>query len=70
MPASMLLAPMLLRADDVDGFLAMVLLFAIVWTTDVLGLFRRPRFRRPEADAGGQPEEDLVRRDRRRARRP
>lgn len=36
---SMLLAPMLLRADDIDGFLAMLLLFAIVWTTDVLGYF-------------------------------
>jgi phosphatidate cytidylyltransferase len=36
---SMLLAPVLLRADDVDGFLAMVLLFAVVWTTDVLGYF-------------------------------
>jgi len=36
---SMLLAPMLLRDDDVHGFLAMVLLFAVVWTTDVLGYF-------------------------------
>jgi phosphatidate cytidylyltransferase len=35
----MLLAPMLLRADDAYGFLAMVLLFAIVWTTDILGYF-------------------------------
>jgi len=35
----MLLAPMLLRADDVFGFLAMVLLFAIVWTTDIMGYF-------------------------------
>ncbi len=33
------LAPMLLRADAADGFFAMVLLFAIVWTTDVLGYF-------------------------------
>jgi phosphatidate cytidylyltransferase len=36
---AMLLAPMLLRADDVAGFFAMVLLFAVVWTTDVLGYF-------------------------------
>lgn len=35
----MLLAPVLLRADDIDGFLAMVLLFAVVWTTDILGYF-------------------------------
>jgi phosphatidate cytidylyltransferase len=35
----MLLAPLLLRRDPNDGFLAMVLLFAIVWTTDVLGYF-------------------------------
>jgi phosphatidate cytidylyltransferase len=33
------LAPMLLRADAADGFFAIVLLFAIVWTTDVLGYF-------------------------------
>lgn len=35
----MLLAPMVLRADRGDGFLAMVLLFGIVWTTDVGGFF-------------------------------
>jgi phosphatidate cytidylyltransferase len=35
----MLLAPLLLRADTADGFLVMVLLFAIVWSTDVLGYF-------------------------------
>jgi phosphatidate cytidylyltransferase len=35
----MLMAPMLLRADDAFGFIAMLLLFAIVWTTDVLGYF-------------------------------
>jgi phosphatidate cytidylyltransferase len=37
--AVMLLAPILLRADDVDGFFAIALLFAVVWTTDVLGYF-------------------------------
>jgi phosphatidate cytidylyltransferase len=36
---AMLLAPMLLRDDDGYGFFAMVLLFAVVWTTDVLGYF-------------------------------
>ena len=35
----MLLAPLLLRADNAYGFLALVLLFAIVWTTDILGYF-------------------------------
>jgi phosphatidate cytidylyltransferase len=35
----MLLAPLLLRADNMYGFLALVLLFAIVWTTDILGYF-------------------------------
>jgi phosphatidate cytidylyltransferase len=37
--AALVLAPVLLRADADDGFLAIVLLFAIVWTTDVLGYF-------------------------------
>ena len=45
---AMLLAPMLLRADDIDGFLAMVLLFAIVWTTDVLGYFAGRAFGGPK----------------------
>jgi phosphatidate cytidylyltransferase len=35
----MLLAPLLLRADNTYGFLALILLFAIVWTTDILGYF-------------------------------
>jgi phosphatidate cytidylyltransferase len=45
---SMLLAPMLLRADDIHGFLAMVLLFAVVWTTDVLGYFAGRAFGGPK----------------------
>jgi phosphatidate cytidylyltransferase len=36
---TMLLAPMLLRADVQYGFFAMVLLFAVVWTTDVFAYF-------------------------------
>ena len=36
---TMLLAPILLRADMHYGFLAMVLLFAIVWATDVFAYF-------------------------------
>ncbi len=35
----MLLAPVLLRADDQSGFAAIVFLFAVVWTTDVFGYF-------------------------------
>jgi phosphatidate cytidylyltransferase len=35
----LLTAPMVLRHDAELGFLAMVLLFAIVWTTDILGFF-------------------------------
>ena len=44
----MLLAPVLLRADDIDGFLAMVLLFAVVWTTDILGYFAGRAFGGPK----------------------
>lgn len=36
---TMLLAPMLLRADPHYGFFAMALLFAVVWTTDVFAYF-------------------------------
>jgi phosphatidate cytidylyltransferase len=36
---AMLLAPMLLRDDDAYGFFALVLLFAVVWSTDILGFF-------------------------------
>jgi phosphatidate cytidylyltransferase len=35
----LLLAPQLLRRDAEYGFLAMVLLFAVVWSTDILGFF-------------------------------
>ncbi len=45
---SMLLAPVLLRADDNDGFFAMALLFGIVWTTDVLGYFAGRTFGGPK----------------------
>jgi phosphatidate cytidylyltransferase len=36
---SMLIACVLLRGDTQYGFVAIVLLFAIVWTTDILGYF-------------------------------
>lgn len=45
---ALLLAPMLLRADDSHGFLAMILLFAIVWTTDILGYFAGRAFGGPK----------------------
>lgn len=44
----MLLAPLLLRHDDVDGFLAIAFLFAVVWTTDVLGYFGGRAFAGPK----------------------
>lgn len=36
---ALLLAPMMLRGEDWLGFVALVLLFAIVWTTDIFGYF-------------------------------
>ena len=36
---TMLLAPMLLRTDPDYGFFAIVLIFAVVWTTDVMAYF-------------------------------
>jgi phosphatidate cytidylyltransferase len=45
---AMLLAPLLLRGDDWLGFIALVLLFAIVWTTDVFGYFGGRAFGGPK----------------------
>jgi phosphatidate cytidylyltransferase len=45
---ALVLSPMVLRADQDYGFLAMVLLFAIVWTTDVLGYFAGRAFGGPK----------------------
>ena len=36
---AMVLAPLLLRNGGAGGFLALIALFAIVWTTDILGYF-------------------------------
>jgi phosphatidate cytidylyltransferase len=36
---ALILAPIILRADEDYGFFAIVFLFAIVWTNDVLGYF-------------------------------
>jgi phosphatidate cytidylyltransferase len=33
------LAPILLRSDDEDGFLSVLFLFAVVWTTDIAAYF-------------------------------
>ena len=35
----LLLAPLVLRADEQWGFLVVIYLFTIVWTTDILGFF-------------------------------
>jgi phosphatidate cytidylyltransferase len=45
---AMLLAPVFLRADNAFGFGAIVLLFAIVWTTDILGYFAGRAFGGPK----------------------
>lgn len=44
----MLLAPIFLRANDNYGFVAIVLLFAIVWTTDIVGYFAGRTFGGPK----------------------
>lgn len=45
---ALLLAAMFLRADDVLGFAVIVILFAIVWTTDILGFFAGRAFGGPK----------------------
>lgn len=44
----LLLAPMMLRGEDWLGFVALVLLFAIVWTTDIFGYFAGRTFGGPK----------------------
>lgn len=44
----LLLAPMMLRGEDGLGFVALVLLFAIVWTTDIFGYFAGRAFGGPK----------------------
>lgn len=44
----MLAAPMLLRSGEDYGFVAIVLLFAIVWTTDIFGYFAGRAFGGPK----------------------
>ena len=45
---AMLLAPVLLRHDAAFGFAVIILLFAIVWTTDVFGYFAGRAFGGPK----------------------
>ena len=45
---AMLLAPVLLRHDPAYGFAIIILLFAIVWTTDVCGYFAGRAFGGPK----------------------
>ncbi len=45
---ALLLAAMFLRADDVLGFSGILMLFAIVWTTDILGYFAGRAFGGPK----------------------
>jgi phosphatidate cytidylyltransferase len=52
----MLLAPLLLRRDAGDGFLAIVFLFAVVWTTDVLGYFGGRAFGGPKLAPAVSPK--------------
>jgi phosphatidate cytidylyltransferase len=44
----MLLAPVILRADAEFGFVAVILLFAVVWTTDVVAYFVGRALRGPK----------------------
>ena len=44
----MLAAPLILRAEAEFGFLVMLLLFAIVWTTDIFGYFAGRAFGGPK----------------------
>ena len=45
---ALLAAPLILRNDAELGFLAMILLFAIVWTTDIFGYFAGRAFGGPK----------------------
>jgi phosphatidate cytidylyltransferase len=53
---ALLAAPVILRGDSAFGFLAIVLLFAIVWTTDVLGYFAGRAFGGPKLMSAISPK--------------
>ena len=59
------IAPIVLRSDGEAGFVAVMFLFAIVWTTDIVAYFLGRLIGRSQAPPAGQPQEDLVGRDRR-----
>ena len=61
MPAPLRLSGRCCARTPTTAWSRLFFLFAVVWTTDIAGLFRRAVCRRAEAVAGGQPEEDLVR---------
>jgi phosphatidate cytidylyltransferase len=46
--ALMVIAPVVLRADAALGFIAVVFLFAVVWSTDILGYFAGRAFGGPK----------------------
>ena len=52
----MVLAPVFLRADDGFGFAAILLLFAIVWTTDIFGYFAGRAFGGPKLWSAVSPK--------------
>jgi phosphatidate cytidylyltransferase len=48
-------APILLRADSANGFLAILFLFAIVWATDIVAYFAGRAIGGPKLAAGVSP---------------
>ncbi len=63
------IAPIVLRADAEFGFVAIIFLFAVVWATDIAAYFVGRAVGGPKLAPRRQPEEDLVGRDWRHARR-
>lgn len=54
--ALLMIAPLYLRADVEYGFAAIVLIFAVVWTTDVLGYFGGRAFGGPKLAPAVSPK--------------
>ena len=53
---TLLLAPLLLRADTAYGFPAMILLFAVVWSTDIFAFFAGRAFGGPKLAPAVSPK--------------
>jgi len=53
---TLLLAPLLLRADATYGFAAMILLFAVVWSTDIFAYFAGRAFGGPKLAPAVSPK--------------